>query len=502
MSSNGVDQLRTLYRINEANVAARRDFIGLGDRDRSTLNGLRRWADGAADAIAEELTAHHFTFPATKAFFDAYVADKPITVDDLYQGWKAAQSKHFRDIFEHAGEAGSFGLGYFEQLLAVGKLHNKIDLPLKWYLGAYPTFLAIVRKHLRRRFPHRPFLRMRAMAAIERVFNLDMQAVVDAFYYDTFSMMGVDLSRFEVAKPQNDLSDHCGEIKDTVRTTLEALSGAVAGVRERSERMATTSAEAGRAADEIARAVGDVSQGAERQVSVVDQVKASTEQTVEAVDTARSVADQGVDAARQATEAMAAVRDSSSAVSASMSELAAKSGRIGGIVATITGIAGQTNLLALNAAIEAARAGEQGRGFAVVAEEVRKLAEESQVAAATISELVEEIQADTARAVEVVEDGARRSEEGVAVVGQTREAFERIGGSVEDVTSRIGGISEAMAEVASVAEQSSASTEQVSASTEQTSASALEIAASAQELARTAEELERLFGHFRLDEAA
>jgi hypothetical protein len=38
-----------------------------------------------------------------------------------------------------------------------------------------------------------------------------MQAVVDAFYYDTFSMMGVDLSRFEVAKPQNDLSDHCGE---------------------------------------------------------------------------------------------------------------------------------------------------------------------------------------------------------------------------------------------------------------------------------------------------
>src|SRR4029077_13955397 len=103
--------------------------------------------------------------------------------------------------------------------------------------------------------------------------------------------------------------------------------------------------------------------------------------------------------------------------------LGAKSEQIGGIVETITGIAGQTNLLALNAAIEAARAGEQGRGFAVVAEEVRKLAEEAQQAAASIATLIGEIQSETEHTVGVVAESGRKTEESSVTVETAREAF-------------------------------------------------------------------------------
>jgi methyl-accepting chemotaxis protein len=320
------------------------------------------------------------------------------------------------------------------------------------------------------------------------------------------------------------LTNGVASMIESLRTTVGSVSQTAVGLSAASQQMATTSEEAGRAVGEIASAVEDVARGAEKQVQALDQARTMTEEmasvaaasaenarhTAAAAQQARSVSEDGVSTVEFASAAMQAVREAAEAATETIRALGSKSEQIGGIVATITGIAGQTNLLALNAAIEAARAGEQGRGFAVVAEEVRKLAEESKQAAATISGLIDEIQSETARAVDVVEDGARRTEEGVSTVDQAREAFVRIGGSVEDVNERIEQIAAAieqlaassrrmqdeMAEVAAVAQQSSASTEEVSASTEQTSASTQEIAASAQELARSADELARIVARF------
>jgi methyl-accepting chemotaxis protein len=113
--------------------------------------------------------------------------------------------------------------------------------------------------------------------------------------------------------------------------------------------------------------------------------------------------------------------------------LSEQSQSIGGIIASVTDLAGQSNLLAVNAAIEAAKAGEQGKGFAVVAQEIRNLAEQSKQATMQVRKILNDVQKATSAAVLATEQGNRTVEAGVKKSVQAGEAIRSLTESSAEV---------------------------------------------------------------------
>jgi methyl-accepting chemotaxis protein len=170
--------------------------------------------------------------------------------------------------------------------------------------------------------------------------------------------------------------------------------------------------------------------------------------------------------------------------SSKVNGLGERSKEIGKIVAAIDDIADQTNLLALNAAVEAARAGEQGRGFAVVADEVRKLAERSQLATKEIADLISGIQNGVAETVAAMEKGTQE------VAGGYEQAS-KAGQSLDEMLEHSKDMGIQVEQISSAAKQLTAmSTEMVKLS-DSISSIAMESTAATEEMAITAKEVSR-----------
>ena len=267
------------------------------------------------------------------------------------------------------------------------------------------------------------------------------------------------------------------------------------------------------AAEELSTITEQSNSGVVRQQSETQQVAtAMNEMSATVTEVAQNAANAAT-AAQEADDASKAGSDVVNTTVATINELAGEVMRtgevienlkqdsvsIGKVLDVIRDIAEQTNLLALNAAIEAARAGEQGRGFAVVADEVRTLASRTQQSTQEINEMIERLQNGANEAVDVMEHGRNMAEESV-------EQAAKAGQALESITSVVDNIKGMNIQIASAAEEQSATAEEINRNivnisdiAQETSKGSQQTFNSSDELARLAADLQSQVSEFKID---
>ena len=327
--------------------------------------------------------------------------------------------------------------------------------------------------------------------------------------------------------------DEIGVMVRAVRQLQDNVSSMISKVMTSAEQVAAASEELTASADQsttainqVAESIVNVAGACTEQFGEVENATAKAEELKEHMDVfnntlkgsakeieqTNTAAENGNKAVQHAISEMQKIESSVAASADVIAQLGDESEKIGKIVDAIANIADQTNLLALNAAIEAARAGEHGRGFAVVADEVRKLAEQSQISAKEISTLIGSIQNKSQDAVNAMQEGVNNVKTGATAVDDAGKTFKIISEKVTEV-------SKSSAKMESIVKELVASTdvitqsvdkinvksrevasesETVSASGEEQSATMHEIADASRSLAEMAQQMQDIIGRFKI----
>ncbi|MBI6871200.1 methyl-accepting chemotaxis protein [Clostridium aciditolerans] len=334
-------------------------------------------------------------------------------------------------------------------------------------------------------------------------------------------------------KIEGDSKSEFGIMKASLSKTIESISLLIKSIHEKSQiieersiSLSTVSEEMASSSENVSAAIQQTSVGVASQAndlleitSVLNKFSSELETMVKSIEDIHSNSNDINSMANENHKDLQSLVESVTRINNSFKDFAVKISHMGKniiqinqITNVINGIAEQTNLLALNAAIEAARAGESGRGFSVVAEEIRKLAEESQVSSKNITNLIANISQESSDMLRSTDIMSGELNNQVTVINTSIESFKKIIDAVEGVIPKIQVINssasninndkdvllEKMYSSSSVAEEVSASTEEIAASTEEMNAASQQVADSACSLNALTKEMMEDVNNFKL----
>ncbi len=520
-------ELGRRFGINNTNLAVRREFIRLGEREAQLLGELAGWIRREAAAVAREFYDWQFQFPPTRRFFEEHARRRGVPLDELRQHLERTQARYLTEIFE--GAASRWDSEYFERRLYVGWLHDKINLPFKWYIGSYIELDRLLGEHLRRKLED-PAKAEEAAQAVRKVFNYDIQAIGDSFLLNTLESIGVGIDWVET-DAGSDRTEHLAAVKAAIKMLLEQAGALARGeLAHESLRGGAGQASRGRLSESIgavfstiqalvedvgmlARAAAEGRVGARadvgrhqgdyrRIVEGVNQILASIGEQI------RETAQNAVVLASASEELMAVsqqVAGNAEETATQANVVSAASEQVSTNVSSVASAAEEMQASIREIARHANESAKVARNAVSVAEStnetVKKLGESSQEIGNVIKVITSIAQQTNLLALNATIEAARAGEagKGFAVVAnevkelakQTAKATEEIGRKIEAIQADTKGAVEAIGEIGAIINQINGISNSIAAAVEEQTVTTNEIGRSVTEGAKGVEEIAR-----------
>ncbi|EOD9422010.1 methyl-accepting chemotaxis protein [Vibrio campbellii] len=296
-----------------------------------------------------------------------------------------------------------------------------------------------------------------------------------------------------------------GSLKQTLNTTASNLTVMIKDISDASSQLAATSEELSVVTEQSEQSLHVQNDELQQAVTAIHQMTSSIS---EVAGSASSVSVSAAEANQGCQQELQRITKTVHTVSGlveqvdegnhNVVQLAEQVREISTLLDVIRGVAYQTNLLALNAAIEAARAGESGRGFAVVAEEVRNLAQRTQVSTEQIEEMVHKVNQQAEQTEAIINNCKLVAGETMEQVQETGAMIETVVGTMEQIHRQTSSVSQATEKQAKVSGGIDSSLVTIQDLATQNVSGAHETSASSRELARVAVNLKEIVDDFKV----